>query len=199
MNEMKTPGLQTRRRWLWGALVGGCALGAGAFSGCVAWVPREIDVSEAQILAALNQNMPYRRKLLEVIDLQLDRPRLAMLADRNRVGLQLDLRGEETLFTRRTFEGVLGLTSALRYESGDGTIRLQDVQLEKLNLQGLSEAQSARLTKAVAWWAEQQLEGQVVRRIAREQLDRAAMAGVRPGALTVRPGGVTMSLEAIRP
>lgn len=199
MKETTTHRPLTNRRWVLAALAGASVVGAGVLSGCAALVPREIDVSEAQILAALSQNLPYRRKLLEVIDLQLDHPRLAMLADRNRVGLQLDLRGEETLFTRRTFEGMLGLTSALRYESGDGTVRLQDVKLEKLSLQGLSEAQSAHLTKAVAWWAQQQLEGQVVRQISREQLDRAAMAGVRPGALTVRPGGVTMSLEAIRP
>lgn len=188
-----------RRRMLTGLGLGALAVASGNLVGCASLVPREIDVTEAQILAALSKEMPYRRKLLEVIDLQLDHPQLAMLSDRNRLGLQMDLKGEETLFTRRTFDGVLGVSSALRYESGDGTVRLKEVKLEKLALKGMSETASAQLSKAVAWWAEQQLEGKVVRQISREQLDRAAMAGVRPGVLTVKPGGVTMSLEAIRP
>lgn len=198
MKAKTSSGCGERRRAI--RALGGGALGAMlGLAGCAALVPKQMDVSEDQILAALAAQMPYRRKVLEVIDVQLDRPRLKMLSERNRMALEMDLRGEETLFTRRTFDGVLGVSSALRYETGDGTVRLQDVKLERLTMQGLSEANAARLSKVVGWWAEQQLEGQVVRQITREQLDRAAMAGVRPGALKVTPQGVTMMLEAIRP
>ncbi len=167
-------------------------------AGCASLVPKSLDVSQSQILDAVSQRFPYQRKVLEVFDLQLTRPRVAMLPDRNRVGLDLDLGLQDSLLTRREYKGVVHLTTGLRYESGDGTVRLQGVKLERLAMDGLSPGLNARLQQVAGLLAEQQFEGQPIKQFTREQLDRAAMLGVRPGALTVTSSGLSMALEPIQ-
>jgi hypothetical protein len=176
----------------------GLSVGAGGvlLQAC-STVPHEYEISEAQIMQALTQRLPYERRVLEVVDLRLARPRLSFLPERNRLGLELDVSVQDQLFTRRELQGVVALTTGLRFETGDRTIRLQDVQLERFKIEGLSEALSSRLNRVAGLLTEQQLEGMVLRQFTQAEVDRASRLGVRPGAFKVGAHSVILQLEPI--
>lgn len=170
----------------------------GLWAGCASPVPSEFTLSERQILAALSERFPANRRVLEVFDVRLASPRLKLLPAEDRLMLGFDLGVQERLLSSRTFKGNLMFSSGLRYDAGDATIRLDRVRRENIALDGLPSLLASSVNRWGGLLAEELLDGTVVHTIDRTAIDQAARMGVRPGALKVTSGGVTMTLEPIR-
>ena len=70
----------SRRTWATGAFL-------FALTGCGVMPPgpRQIDVSEAQLLSRIASRFPVKQRQLGLIDVTLDQPRLRLLPEENRV------------------------------------------------------------------------------------------------------------------
>ena len=79
---------------------------------------RPLTLSQADLQRAIERHFPLQRRLLEVIDIQVARPTVRLLPERNRIAIELDLAASERL-SGRLVSGNLTLDHALRYEPAD--------------------------------------------------------------------------------
>ncbi|MBP8272562.1 MAG: hypothetical protein KAX42_11885 [Sphaerotilus sp.] len=187
-----------RRQMLRGAMALSSLALPGLWVGCASPGPREFTLSERQMLGVLSERFPANRRVLEIFDVRLASPRLKLLPSEDRLMLGFDLGVQERMLTSRTFKGNLMFSSGLRFDTGDSTIRLTQVRRENIALEGLPSLLASSVNRWGGLLAEELLEGAVVHKVEQAAIDQAARLGLRPGALKVTDGGVTVTLEPIR-
>lgn len=173
-----------RRRLAAGALMlalAGCATLGG---------PRQIDVSEAQLLSRIAAQLPVRQRYLGLFEVTLDQPRLRLLPEENRLGTDLAYRIELALPGASDLKGRLELSYGLRYEPSDTTLRLSQARIERLDVEGLNATQAAQVRKLGGLLSEDLMKEAVVHRFKPEDMQSLAGRGYRPGAIRVVPGGL---------
>jgi hypothetical protein len=166
--------------------------GLAAMLASCATLPHSVEVSRAQIEAALARRFPLRAPASELLMVQVGVPRLDLLPDANRLRLTSAFDVSERI-TRRAMHGDIALSFALRYEPADATLRLADVQVERVDVQGVPQDWRRPAEAIAAYMGEHLLEGSVLHTFTPAQLARAN--GLRPGAIRVTPGGVSIELQ----
>ena len=175
------------------ALLGAAALTAG----CVGMLgPRSLELSQAQLQQALERQFPINSRQLELLDVHVDTPRVTLLPESNRLATALQVTTTERI-TRRAFKGAIAFNYALRYEPSDRSIRLDQVRVDSLQIDGAPPA----LRSAIANWgaliAERALNDQVIHTLREQDLKSAAGLGLQPGAITVTPRGLSLALNPV--
>jgi hypothetical protein len=153
---------------------------------------RVLHVPHADLQALLDKRFPVRQRMLDLFELQLSNPRLQLRPEMNRLGTEIDVRG---IASARTFDAVLALTYALRYEPGDATVRLAQPRIERLEGADGTRlpAQARPLVQALG---EAALDGLVLYRLSPERSRALRASGYRPSALKVTADGIDISFEA---
>ena len=174
------------RRWLLAAalLLAGC-LGLDG--------PQQIVLTPADLLQAMAPRFPVERRVLGILQVRAELPRLALLADSRRLAAEFDLQVEDRL-SRQTYRGVVGFDSQLRYEPSDQSVRLDQLRMQKLQFDGLASQAQPLLQTVGAALAEQLLADVVVYRFPADKLRAAERRGYAPGAVRVGEHGVTIDL-----
>lgn len=178
------------RRWLARSAV----LLLAPLAGCAAFYPREIGLSEAELLSALATRFPAERRVMQIFDLKLARPRLKLLPADNRIAIALDL-GLQDSVLRRQMDGGLGFTTTLRYDAGRQSVVLSGVRADSASIDGLPRVLAGTVNQWGGWLAEQLLEGAVVRKVSDDELKQVRSRGLHPGAIRVTDRGVALTLE----
>jgi len=137
--------LVVRRRFL--QVLG--VLSALATGGCAALQPgpRTVSISQEDLLQRLLAQFPLNRRLLEVFEVSLHSPQLRLIPAENRIGTELGYVIGARLPGARTTEGKLNLSYGLRFEPGDGTVRLSQVRQEGFDVPGVPQAYAAQATR----------------------------------------------------
>lgn len=163
----------------------GCAQLAG---------PRSVTYSQSELQQMLDRKFPQERRLLEVLDVTLDSPQLALIPERNRVALTLQVQAGERLFAS-SVKGRLGLEGGLKLEPQDASLRLVQVRVTTLTWE-TPDGATPRLPvqRLGSVLAERLLEGTVLHQLKPEQLERLGRAGYQPGSVQVTPAGITLSV-----
>lgn len=198
-----------------GALV--CVAGCAGALG-----PRVITFSESDLTGLINRSFPVKKRLLELLDVQLAAPSLRLLPERNRLALDLTLSTQERL-TGKSGRARLVFDSALRYAPGDASVRLTQVQVQRLDVEtgaalpslpgalsatvpgaspSASAAAAASAQAGTASWisgllAERVLEDLAIYRVSAERLASLRQLGLQPGAVTVTARGLEITLARI--
>ena len=182
----------SRRTWATGAFL-------LALTGCGVMPPgpRQIDVSEAQLLSRIASRFPVKQRQLGLIDVTLDQPRLRLLPEENRVVTEMAYTVGVALTGVAPVKGQLELSYGLRYEPSDNTVRLHQARVERLGVDGLSAAQAAQVKKIGGLMAEDLLKEAVVHRVKPEDLQSLSGRGYKPGVLKVVPGGLRLQLDPL--
>lgn len=153
-----------------------------------------ITITQAQLLSRLATQFPMKNQVLGLLDVTAMSPRLTMLADTNRVQAQVDISTEDRLF-RKSYNGMLGLSFGLRYEPSDYSIRLKQVRIDQIKLNGLPAQYEGYLTRLGAWLAEDRLQDFVVHRLTPEQLSQADRWGLAVADVQVTQAGLGVLLQ----
>lgn len=177
-------------------LGGAGLLGALGLGGCAS-LPDEWRLSQAELLAHLVERFPMQRRIGEIVDLKLAAPRIKLRPEDNRVVVGFDAELQETLFSGRRFPGSLAFATGLRYEGSDGTLRLNNVRTETLNLGVLPGRLNEIVERLAGRVVEEVLEGQVVHTFSESLVRRSRQLGLQPGAFKVTDSGVVVRLEPI--
>lgn len=166
---------------LWmAAWLAGCATG-----------PRTVEISQDQLQAALARRFPMQSRLLEVVDVQASAPRLRMLPESNRMRAGIGLTASSRLL-RNALQGDIEMSFGLRYEAADASIRLADVRVDRLELQGLPDSLRGQLQRLGPLLAERLLDGAPLHSFTPEQVARAQ--GWTPGEIRVTRTGLRIEL-----
>ncbi|MFY7854700.1 MAG: hypothetical protein ACOVQT_01060 [Rubrivivax sp.] len=186
-----------RRPWMLGlgALLGlGLAgLGTGLLSGCaLTGQPDTVLIGPDELQRLVERSFPLDRRLLDVLEVSIDSPRITLLSDRNRLATTLGVSTRDRLFGGR-WSGRIALDSALRWEPSDHSLRLAQVRVQSFELDGggsLARTQAERLGAVLA---ERVLEDFALYRLSDERADTLRRSGRVPSAVTVTHRGVLVT------
>jgi hypothetical protein len=176
-----------RRQWA-AALIAAIGVPAG-LAGCAGLGPRNVTLSAADLQALLERQFPLQRRLLEVIDIDIARPVLRLLPERNRIATDLELRATERLSGRHV-RGSLALDYALRYEPSDASVRLTQVRVQEARLDLGSGPLSAPGARVGALLAERLLDDAAIWRADPQGLQRLQRAGIAAADIVVTARGI---------
>ena len=153
--------------------------------------PRDITLSRADLQTLVERQFPRERRLLEVLDVNLQRPEIRLVPERNRIATAIELTATERL-SGRILRGSLAIEHALRYEPSDATLRLAQVRVNDLKLDsggGALGGQSARLG---ALLAERLLDDFVIYRVADNKREALRRAGIHGASVEVTARGIEL-------
>ena len=171
-------------------------------------MPTVITLGQTELDLLLERSFPMTRRMLELLDVTLSRPKLQLVADRNRIAVVLAVQTQERLSARQA-RLALSFDSALRYEARDATLRLSNVRVQSSALAGgptpdptraaaasqpPGEAAPGRLARLGNALAEQALENLTLYTVPAERLATLRSLGLQPGAVTVTARGVEITL-----
>lgn len=179
----------TRRAWLGLSLA---TLGAwAALAGCAGLAPRELVLSQAELQALLERQFPRRQRVLELLDVELSRPLLRLVPERDRIVTAFELGALERL-SQRTLRGSVAFEHGLRWVPGDGTVRLADVRVQSLQLDVAGTPVSGALSRIGAVLAERALDDFVLYRAGDERREALRRAGLDSASFVVTARGVEL-------
>ncbi len=151
--------------------------------------PRNVSLSQAQLQAQIDRQFPRQQRLLELIDVNVARPTLRLLPERNRIATDLDLSATERL-SGRTVRGSLALDYALRYEPSDASVRLSQVRVQNAMLDLGHGPLSPSSARVGALLAERLLDDFVLYRADAKRLELLQRAGITTADIVVMSRGV---------
>ena len=188
-------------------------IGVAGLAGCAGLIGAQtITVSEAELQALIARAFPLQRRVLELLDVQISAPQLHLLPEANRLAVALVVSTQDRVFGRSA-RGSLRCDAALRWEAAGAAIRLAQVRVQQLRLDGgsgtaaleatapppadnsdtgaLRASNAARLGLALA---ERALEGLQLYHLSPERQARLRQLGLQPGTVQVTPAGLQVTL-----
>lgn len=202
--------MTVRRRSLLGGVAGGrlltaaaglgAALGVGglaSLAGCAGGFGTPgIALSQRELQALLESRFPVDRRLLEVFDVQLRGPRVALLPERNRIALELAI-GTRDRLRRQAFEGRLAFDSELRWSAAERSLRLAQVRVNDFTLDAAGRGERSGAERLGGALVERLLDELVVYTLPAERAEALRAQGLTPGAVNVTGRGVEVTLERL--
>jgi hypothetical protein len=163
--------------------------------------PRTLMVSEAKLQQLINGQFPFNSKMLEVLDVGVSSPKISFDAANNRINTSLDLNvagsGIVGLLTKRDYKGGIDLSYGLRLEPSDNSVRMTDVKVGKLSVNGVPELMERPISRLGLALAQKLLSEQVLYQVSAQDLEAAKGWGYKPGAFKIAPGGLAITLDPI--
>lgn len=167
---------------------------------CGAMTPgeRSIDIGERQILAAIEKRFPFNARYLDAFDVQLDSPSLSFRPDANRVGTRFALQATNR-YLARPIAGTVDMSYGLRIEPSDNTVRMTEVRVDRMDIDGLPEILRGQAERLGPFLAERFLSGTAIYTFKPDDVEKARRLGVAPGEIRVLPGGLRVTLKPAPP
>lgn len=163
--------------------------------------PKTISVSEARLAQMISSQFPFNSEMLEVLDVVVSAPRITLDPERNRINTSLDINvaGNSLLglFTDKRYKGALDMSYGLRFEPKDATVRLTDVRVHRLDIDGTPSSMRRPIEKLGAPLAQKLLKDYVLYKVRSEDLQAAKGWGYKPGAFRVEPAGLSLTLDPV--
>jgi hypothetical protein len=184
----------SRRRML-RALLGAAALQApfAALAG-FNFFTSEYTASRDELQTMIAKRFPVAERYAEIFMVGLRDPQLGLDAGTNRAALTATLTIASPLLAASPVQGVVSMSSALRYDAATRTLRLDQPKAERLELQGVEGRDAERLQKVGAVVAQELLQGQVLRSFTADELT-VGRKTYEIGDITVQDNGIKVQLK----
>lgn len=177
-----------------------CVLAAAAMLGACATLGggRVITFTQTDMARLLEQRGPFERRLLEVLDVRVQRPTVRLLHLSDRLNSTFDVMATERL-SRATLRGRMDVDYGLRYDAEEKAIRMTDVRVNSLQLDDVPAEKRAGTRNLAGLIAEHLLEGTVLYRFKPSDLRSAEGRGLKPADVRVTTRGVEITLAPLGP
>ncbi len=174
-------------------LILAAALGA-ALAGCAALLgPRRLEVSQAQLQQLIERQFPIERRVVELFDVSVATPLLELRPESNRIATEFEVRVTDRLF-RVAHRGRIALNAGLRYEASDRSLRLTQVRVDRLDVDGAPALLRQQLDRVALQLAEQALNERTLYTLRPKDIEAVEGRGYRPSEIRVVPGGLFVTL-----
>lgn len=183
------------RRRLLGALLGVAALPAplAALAG-FNFFTSEYTASRDELQAQVAKRFPVQQRYAEFFTVSLRDPQLSLDARNNRAAITAMLTIASPLLKPSSVEGLVSVSSALKYDAVARALRLDRPQADRIELQGLSGRDAERLQQIGAVVAQELLRDQPLRTFKPEELT-VGRKTYEIGDITVQDDGITVALK----
>lgn len=119
----------------------------GLLASCASFVgPRQVEVPLYKLQAGLERRFPFDNRMLELFDVRLSRPQLALIPERDRVALtvQADV---APFFLDKAWSASLSLSGRLYVDPRRHGVFMTDPRVDQLDLDGAGGAHQRQLAK----------------------------------------------------
>jgi hypothetical protein len=134
--------------------------------------------------------------MLQLFDVQLTNPRLAILPEIDRVALSLDV-SVAPPFLRQSWRGSMSLSGRLVLDAARNAVFLTDTHLERFEVEGIDADRARDLGRAADLLVNQMVSDVAVYDFHPEDLRYAGIQFV-PTHLETRPGALVVTLEPVK-
>ncbi|RYY93390.1 MAG: DUF1439 domain-containing protein [Comamonadaceae bacterium] len=154
----------------------------------------EFTAGQAELQAQIARRFPLQQRYAELFTVSLRDPRLALDPAANRAAITALLSIASPLMRTGRAEGLVTVSSALRYDAPARTLRLDQPRAERLELQGLGGRDAERLQQIGGIVAQELLRDQALHTFTAEELT-VGRKTYSIGAITVQRDAITVQLE----
>lgn len=127
-----TPHHAPHRRRAFARILAGIGL-AGLLASCSTLIgPRQVELPLHKLQAGLDRRFPINERLLELFDVQLTRPQLALQPDQDRVALAVDASVAPPF--ARAWTGSLSFSGRLYVDPGRNAVMMAEPRVDRLQL-----------------------------------------------------------------
>ena len=170
----------------------GAALPLRALAGFNFWTS-EYTASHAELQAMVAKQFPLAQRYAEIFTVALHDPQLGLNATSNRAAITARLSIASTLLRSGAVDGMVSLSSALRYDAATRALQLDQPKAERLELQGVTGSNAERLQRVGGLVAQELLQGQPLRTFTKEELT-VGRKTYEIGEITVVEDGIKVKL-----
>ncbi len=190
----QAPGRITRRR-LVNATFFATILPASAnvFAG-FNFFTNEYTASRAELQAQIVKHFPVAQRYAELFTVGLREPQLSLDSRSNRAAVTAVLSIASPLLRPSPMEGIVSVSSALKYDVATRSLRLDQPKAERLELQGVAGRDAERVQQIGALVAQELLRDQVLRSFTAEELT-VGRKTYEIGDITVVDDGIRVQLR----
>ena len=183
------------RRQLLRALWGATALAAplAALAG-FNFFTSEYTASRDELQAQVAKRFPVQQRYAEIFTVSLRDPQLSLDARNNRASITAMLTIASPLLKPSSVEGLVSVSSALKYDAAARALRLDRPQADRIELQGLSGRDAERLQQIGAVVAQELLRDQALHTFDAKDLTVGSKV-YEIGDITVQHDGVKVQLK----
>lgn len=172
-------------------------LAGGVLASCASLVgPRQVEVPLYKLQAGLERRFPMNNRALELLDIQLSRPQLSLLAGSDRVALNMDAYVAPP-FIKQSWSGSLALSGRLYVDVGRGAVMMGEPHVDKFTVDGMDEARQRQLGKVANILMNKVIRDVPVYSFRLEDLRYAGVQFV-PTRITTTPDALVVTLERAR-
>jgi hypothetical protein len=177
---------------------------------CVTWLnacavlspgPRTLSITQERLLALIAGQFPFKSRLFDALDVNVSSPKLSFDTESNRLNTALDLNilgaGVLGQLARREFKGNMDLSYGLRFEPSDNSVRMADVRVNKLAVDGLAAAWQRPVDRLGSALAEQLLKDFTLYTLKPQDLATAKGWGYKPSRMDLTGSGLVITLEPV--
>jgi hypothetical protein len=172
-------------------------LAAGVLAACASLVgPRQIEVPLYKLQAGLDRRFPVNNRALELFDIQLSRPQLALQPDSDRVALTMDAVVAPP-FLKQSWSGRLALSGRLYVDAARGAVFITDPHVDQFVVDGMDEGRQRQLGKVANILMNKVVRDVPVYSFRMEDLRYAGVQFV-PTRISARQDALVVTLEPAR-
>ncbi|MYM73054.1 DUF1439 domain-containing protein [Duganella sp. FT134W] len=167
---------------------------AGLVTACATLIgPREVELPQERLQTSLDRKFPMHQRVLGVFEVELSHPRLAVLAENDRVSLSVDL-GVSPLLARQSWHGSMLISGRLRVDSPHNAIYIADAHVDRFIVDNMDEGKQAQLASVANLLSDKVIRDMPLHTFRPEDLRYAGVQFVLTG-IDTRPGGLVARLQ----
>ena len=172
---------------LWAALP---ATGRAGFN----FFTSEYTASHAELQAMVEKQFPLGQRYAELFTVRLSEPQLGLNARANRTAITARLGITGPFLPAGGVQGLVSISSALRYDAAARAVRLDRPTAERLDLEGVSGRDAERLQRIGTLVAQELLHDWPLKTFTKEEMSFGRKT-YEIGAITVLDDGIKVQLQ----
>lgn len=154
----------------------------------------EYTASREELQVQIAKRFPVQQRYAEIFTVALRDPQLGLDAAANRAAITAVLSIASPLLRPSSVEGVVSVSSALKYDAPARALRLDQPKAERIELQGVTGRDAERLQQIGALVAQELLRDQPLRTFTAEELT-VGRKTYEIGDITVQQDGIKVQLK----
>lgn len=158
--------------------------------------PRDVEIPLARLQESIASRFPFNNRFLELLDIRVTNPRVALQPDSNRVLTSMDA-SIAPPFMNRSWTGNLSVSGQLRVDPSRNALVLAEPRVESFNVNGLDPLYANQITKVGSLLAEQLLKDIPLYTFRPEEF-RYAGTAFNPTKITTRQNALVVTFEPAR-
>lgn len=155
--------------------------------------PREMEIPLARLQESLAGKFPFNNRFLELLDIYVTNPKVALQPDTNRIVTSMDT-SIAPPFLSRSFKGNLAVSGNLKFDPSRNALVLGEPRVEQFVVDGLDPLYSNQIRKIGSLLAEQLLADAPLYTFKPEDL-RYGGTNFTLSKITTKPNGLVVTFE----